>query len=101
MNVGRYKVSSTRGKQPSLHLCKVVRGVEVVAIVHPFVLDPEERGHSDPYKFVRAWPDTNTRKSFIEQLSRNGVSAKDIRTILDGPTEPPVKIPKPRKNKQV
>jgi hypothetical protein len=100
MIVGRYKVSSTRGKQPALHLCKVVRGVEVVALVYPFILDPEERGHSDPYRFVRAWPETQTRKSFVEQLSRNGVSPEDIRMILDGVTEPQEKIKKPRKNKQ-
>lgn len=100
MIVGRYKVSSTRGKQASQHLCKVVRGVEVVALVYPFLLDPEERGHSDPYLFVRKWPDTATRKEFVEQLRRNGVSEEDVRVILDGPTEVQPKIAKPRKNKE-
>jgi hypothetical protein len=97
--IGNFKTSSTRGKSPELHVCRVRRGIELVAEVRPYGLDPDKRGHSDPYRFIQQFPASASRREFVKQLAENGVSAEEIRMLLDGPTEPQEKISKPRKTK--
>lgn len=82
MQVGAYQVANTRGVCPLKHRVRVSRNGELLAEVYPGQLDPDLKGHSDPYKFVRRFPQSRSRRAFVQQLQENNVPATDIVLLL-------------------
>jgi hypothetical protein len=80
--IGNFKTSSTRGKSNMLHVARIRRNGELVAETFPAQLDPDKRGQSDPLHFIRQFPQSKSRRHFVEQLRLNGVSDEEIKEIL-------------------
>lgn len=82
MQVGTYEVANTRGVCPLKHRVRVSRNGELVAEVYPAQLDPDLKGHSDPLRFVRRFPQSRSRRVFVQQLQENHISSEDIAMLL-------------------
>lgn len=84
MIIGKYRTSSTRGKTANMHVVRVrsEQSRILLAEVYPARLDPDTRGHSDPYAFIVKHPASKSQKEFVRQLQEKGVSEADIKLLL-------------------
>lgn len=82
MKLGIYDLANTRGVCPLKHRVRVSRNGELVAEVYPAQLDPDLKGHSDPLRFVRRFPQSRSRRAFVQQLQENNVPSDDITMLL-------------------
>jgi hypothetical protein len=85
MKVGIFDVANTRGVCPLKHRVRVSLRGELLAEIYPAQLDPDAKGFSDPLRFVRRYPFSQSRKEFTRQLEANGIDAQTIRMLLDMP----------------
>lgn len=85
MKLGIYTLANTRGVCPLKHRVRVSRNGELVCEVYPAQLDPDGKGHSDPLRFVRRFPQSKSRRAFVQQLQENFVPSEDIAMLLQIP----------------